>query len=171
MSATAVGQRCHRCDRIIRAGGHEVTQHSASGARPSTWEHDIRDPACTSIQVGAEHVHPGRGVVSREARLAQEAAYVLAHAETPPDSTITADWIAYLTNGGGLVAHGVRCFHFQAEGRRTPAAEQALAEWDTAVRLPGGWPKAVALAEAVRDLLDEEDRHQARRRARQAPAL
>ncbi|MER5727466.1 hypothetical protein ABT084_03740 [Streptomyces sp. NPDC002138] len=105
--------------------------------------------------------------MSRESRLAQEAAYVLAHAEQPPDSAVTAGWIAYLSDGGGLVAHGVRCFHFQAEGRRTLAAAAALAAWHIAVRLPDGWPKAVALAEAVRDLLAEEDQHQARRRAQQ----
>ncbi|WP_330331868.1 hypothetical protein OHS33_20535 [Streptomyces sp. NBC_00536] len=108
--------------------------------------------------------------MSRESRLAQEAAYVLAHAEHPPDSAVTAQWLAYLSDGGSLVAHGVRCFHFQAEGRRTMEAAAALAAWHIAVRLPDGWPKAVALAEAIRALLAEEDRHQARRRARREQA-
>ncbi|MFI5981503.1 hypothetical protein ACIBEA_11570 [Streptomyces sp. NPDC051555] len=105
--------------------------------------------------------------MSRESRLAEQAAYVLAHAEQPPDGAVTAQWLAYLGDGGSLVAHGVRCFHFQAEGRRTLEAAAALAAWHIAVRLPDGWPKAVALAEAIRDLLAEEDQHQARRRARQ----
>ncbi|WP_330332566.1 hypothetical protein OHS33_24560 [Streptomyces sp. NBC_00536] len=80
--------------------------------------------------------------------------------------------MAYLSDGGSLVAHGVRCFHFQAQGRRTPAAVQALAAWDTAVRLApeDHWPKSVALARAIDALLREEDEHQARRRQRQAPA-
>ncbi|WP_330332022.1 hypothetical protein OHS33_21455 [Streptomyces sp. NBC_00536] len=105
--------------------------------------------------------------MSRESRLAQEAGYVLAHAEHPPGGAVTAEWLAYLSDGGSLVAHGVRCFHFQAEGRRTMEAAAALAAWHISVRLPDGWPKAIALAEAIHSLLAEEDRHQARRRARQ----
>ncbi|MFJ7202290.1 hypothetical protein ACIQWR_01955 [Streptomyces sp. NPDC098789] len=108
--------------------------------------------------------------MNREARLVQGIAYVLAHAEQQPDGAVAADWAAYLADEGDLAAHGVKCFHFQARGRRTPAAEQAIAAWDTAIRLADGWPKAVALAAAIRDLLSEEDRHQARRRARQARA-
>ncbi|MET9697042.1 hypothetical protein ABZY31_08955 [Streptomyces sp. NPDC006529] len=100
-----------------------------------------------------------------ESRLAQEAAYVLAHAEQPPDSATTVEWLAYLGEGGGLLAHGVRSSHFKAEGRRTPTAAAALAAWHTATRLPDGWRKAVALAEAIRDLLTEEAEHQTRRRA------
>ncbi|MER5729087.1 hypothetical protein ABT084_12265 [Streptomyces sp. NPDC002138] len=46
LERAAAGQICCRCDGIIRTGGHQLIQHSASGARPSTWEHDIRDSSC-----------------------------------------------------------------------------------------------------------------------------
>ncbi|MFJ7205918.1 hypothetical protein ACIQWR_20570 [Streptomyces sp. NPDC098789] len=52
MSATApaVGQICAFCGRPIKAGGHEFTPHSASGARPTSWTHDIRDPSCKPLR-------------------------------------------------------------------------------------------------------------------------
>lgn len=43
---SAVGQICVRCEGVIRAGGQEFIPHSVSGARPTVWSHDIRDPAC-----------------------------------------------------------------------------------------------------------------------------
>ncbi|MFJ7204844.1 hypothetical protein ACIQWR_15040 [Streptomyces sp. NPDC098789] len=48
--AAAVGQICVVCDRPITAGGHEFIRHSASGARPSSWAHDIRDPSCKPLR-------------------------------------------------------------------------------------------------------------------------
>ncbi|MET9697655.1 hypothetical protein ABZY31_12085 [Streptomyces sp. NPDC006529] len=50
---TAAGRICAVCDRPIRAGGTEFIRHSASGARPSDWAHDIRDPACKPVRPGA----------------------------------------------------------------------------------------------------------------------
>ncbi|MFJ7204782.1 hypothetical protein ACIQWR_14720 [Streptomyces sp. NPDC098789] len=108
--------------------------------------------------------------MTREGRLRQGIAYVLGHVEEQPEGAVAADWTAYFLNDGGLVAHGVKCFHFQAQGLRTPEAVRAIAAWDAAVRLDEGWPKAAALAAATRDLLLEEDRHQARRRARREHA-
>lgn len=46
---SAVGGICARCDRVIRAGGHEIPRDSMSGTRPSDYAHDIRDPACRPI--------------------------------------------------------------------------------------------------------------------------
>ncbi|MFJ7205917.1 hypothetical protein ACIQWR_20565 [Streptomyces sp. NPDC098789] len=106
--------------------------------------------------------------MTREERLHKGIEDVLSHVEEQPDKALTAVWIAYFLNEGGLVAHGVKCFHFQAQGRRTPEAVRAIAAWDTAVRLSAGWAQVAALARATRDLLLEEEQHQARRRARQA---
>ncbi|MFJ7206309.1 hypothetical protein ACIQWR_22585 [Streptomyces sp. NPDC098789] len=108
--------------------------------------------------------------MNREKRLRRGVEYVVAHAGLQPEDAVSTDWIAYFLDEGGLVAHGVKCFHFQAGGRRTPEAVGAIAAWDTAVRLGEGWPKVVALARAARDLLLEEEQHQARRRARQERA-
>ncbi|MCY0961534.1 hypothetical protein [Streptomyces sp. H27-H5] len=46
---SAVGRICFRCDRVIQAGGHEIPRDSMSGARPSSWAHDVRDPSCRPI--------------------------------------------------------------------------------------------------------------------------
>ncbi|MFJ7204264.1 hypothetical protein ACIQWR_12110 [Streptomyces sp. NPDC098789] len=110
--------------------------------------------------------------MTREARLAAAIDYVLAHPEEQPADAVPADWVTYLLDEGGLTKHGVLCFHFQAEGRRTPAAEEGLAAWAAARDLDPAapWPKAVALARALRLLLAEEEAHQARRRARQEQA-
>ncbi|MET3984337.1 hypothetical protein [Streptomyces sp. PvR034] len=51
MSAAAV-RICAVCDRPIRTGGRELIRHSASGARPSDWVHDVRDPECEPVRWG-----------------------------------------------------------------------------------------------------------------------
>lgn len=43
---SAAGQVCARCQRVIRSGGQKFIPHSGSGARPTVWSHDIRDPSC-----------------------------------------------------------------------------------------------------------------------------
>ncbi|MDJ0381170.1 hypothetical protein [Streptomyces sp. G-G2] len=45
-AAGAAGQRCHRCELIIKSGGHKNIRHSAPDSHPPIWEHDIRDPSC-----------------------------------------------------------------------------------------------------------------------------
>ncbi|MET3983308.1 hypothetical protein [Streptomyces sp. PvR034] len=49
----AVSRICAVCDRPIRTGGREFVRHPASGARPSDWVHDLRDPACEPVRAGA----------------------------------------------------------------------------------------------------------------------
>ncbi|MFI5981504.1 hypothetical protein ACIBEA_11575 [Streptomyces sp. NPDC051555] len=51
--STAGTRICAVCDRPIRTGGREFIRHSASGARPSDWAHDLLDPACKPVRVGA----------------------------------------------------------------------------------------------------------------------
>ncbi|MET3986656.1 hypothetical protein [Streptomyces sp. PvR034] len=48
--APAAGRICVFCDRPIKAGGHEFVPHSASGAQPSSWAHDIRAPSCKPLR-------------------------------------------------------------------------------------------------------------------------
>ncbi|MDJ0384766.1 helix-turn-helix transcriptional regulator [Streptomyces sp. G-G2] len=128
------------------------------GAEPHT--HPYGDPACRPTSRGRW-----------EQRLATDAAPVLATVN-PPGEAVAAEWVAHLTDRGDLLAHGVRCFHFQERGRRTASADEALANWDAVVGLApaapasGHWGKAVSLAQVIRDLQREEDEHQARRRAR-----
>ncbi|MEU9007756.1 hypothetical protein [Streptomyces sp. NPDC048551] len=43
---------CVVCNRPIRAGGVPFIPHSASGARPDAWAHDIRDPSCQPSKTG-----------------------------------------------------------------------------------------------------------------------
>ncbi|MET3986053.1 hypothetical protein [Streptomyces sp. PvR034] len=50
---SAVGRICAFCDGPITAGGHEVIRHSASGAKPDHWAHDIRDPSCKPLRADA----------------------------------------------------------------------------------------------------------------------
>lgn len=48
------GEICAVCDRPIRAGGVKFIRHSGSGARPSSWAHDIRDPSCQRPRAAAQ---------------------------------------------------------------------------------------------------------------------
>ncbi|MDJ0386217.1 hypothetical protein [Streptomyces sp. G-G2] len=43
-------------------------------------------------------------------------AYVVPQAGRPPTGAAAVSWAAYFADVGGLVAHGVRGFHFQAGG-------------------------------------------------------
>ncbi|MFJ7208314.1 hypothetical protein ACIQWR_32895 [Streptomyces sp. NPDC098789] len=154
------GPLCARCDRTIEGPAETVTVDGGSGVRPDQHAHPYGDPACRPTTRGRW-----------EQRLATDAARVLATV-TPPAEAVAVGWVDHLTDRGGLLAHGVRCFHFQARGRRAPSADEALANWDAVVALDptrspaGHWGKALSLARVIRDLQREEDEHQARRRAR-----
>ncbi|MER5930779.1 hypothetical protein [Streptomyces sp. NPDC002054] len=101
-----------------------------------------------------------------EADLVAAVDAVLATVEAPTDEEADQQ-LSYLDYTGSRVYFYV-VGSFDERGRRTGAAEDALANWEAATALnpadsaTGAWGKAVSLARVIRDLLAAAEVHQAR---------
>ncbi|MEV8532848.1 hypothetical protein [Streptomyces sp. NPDC051211] len=166
------GEFCVYCDEPVAATAeNRMVSHSASGARPDFYAH----PGCSpSSRPDTETVSPadiGEAVPLTKVwheDLVAAVDVVLAAVEPPPEEE-AAQQLSCLDYYGGVVYFYV-VGSFDERGRRTEAAENALANWKAATALnpadaaTGPWGKTVSLARVIRDLLAAAEVHRARLR-------